>query len=120
MNYVYSTASNDRAHIEWIQGAEGSVPIRGKSVVIHGKANIADKNFHTPEGVVTEVSDEDLAFLMTHRQFLTAIERGFYSVQKRESAVAKVVKDMTKKDKSAPKTHEDFKNASTFKDEKVA
>ena len=116
-NYVYSTASNDSTFIQWLPAPEGSIPVRGRSVVVKGGANVIDKNFVTPRGVVTSVTDEELSFLESLPSFNRKVTAGFYTVQRKQVEVEKVVKSMTKKDKSAPKTTEDYDNASTSKDD---
>ena len=115
MAYIFSTASCDSAYVEWLP-TPNNIPVRGRSVLIKGKANIADKNFVTPEGVMTSVTDEEMAFLETLPAFNRKVEAGFYSISKKQAEVSKVVKNMAKKDKSAPSTLNDFSNASTSKD----
>lgn len=105
-NYVYSTMAADVRYQEWLPSKD--MPLKGKiSVLISGGANVINKKtFVTPKGAVTEVSDEELAFLMQDPTFQLHMENGFISVEKRNADVDKVVKSMVGRDGSAQLTPE--------------
>jgi hypothetical protein len=109
MPYVCSTGTNDTCYCEYTPGG-GDLPVLKRQVLIKGGANRGGKHLVTPQGIVTSVSDEDLAFLKTNKAFLRHMERGFVTIieQKKEPDADKVAKDMTPKDGSAPKTADDY------------
>lgn len=100
--YVYSTMSNPVEYIDWQTVEGGELPQQMRKVKIEGGANVMSKHFITPKGVVTEVSDDDMAFLENHPVFVQQQKAGFITVQKRKVEVEKAVKEMTARDKSAP------------------
>jgi len=105
-NFVYSTSSNSSAYILFEHAED--MPIEKQRVTIYGGANVPNKQLVTPRGVVTEVSDEELDFLMKNDGFLQHMKAGFITVEKRKVDVDKVVANMEPKDKSAPLTSKDF------------
>lgn len=107
MAYVYSTLSTDQEYRGYREG--GDVKTVKWSVTVKGGANIASKNLITPKGVLTIVSEEELALLNENAQFNRHKERGYIVIEKREEKAEKVAKNMKKKDESAPLTHSDFK-----------
>lgn len=107
MYYVFSTLTNDQAYTNWNHGGN-DVAKRGKTVLIKGGANRADKNFLTPKGVVTKVTDEELEFLKGIRVFKIHVEKGFIKYEKAQKNVDKVSEDMSSKDASAPLKDGDF------------
>ena len=114
MPFVYSTCSSDNVYVVWNKNAgQGRPAVAEKRITVKGKANIIDqKTMVTPDGAVTEVSAEDLAYLEANVHFQNHMKRGFMKVQKtRKSAeVSEVVADMTAKDASAQLTDKDFKD----------
>lgn len=106
-NYVFSTLTANTAYAIYNYESH-DLPIIEKQIVIKGGANLADKNLVTPQGVMTEVSDEDLALLEQDYHFKDHIKNGFIKVEKRKAEVEKAVKDMKDKDRSAPLTDKDF------------
>ena len=114
MPHIFSTASSDTLFVDWTRGSDG-VPIMGKmKVLVKGGANVADKHMITAPVVMTEVTEEQLAFLETQEAFNNAVRDGFYTVGKKTSG-DKVLKDMQPKDRSAPSTDKDFTNADAGK-----
>lgn len=104
MHTVFSTMSASVRYIQWLKGPD--LPTKGMEVTIKGGANVIDAvHINTPRGVATQVTDEELAFLMTDPTFLSDMKNGFLEVVKGKSnAVDKAVKDMQPADKSAPIT----------------
>lgn len=107
-SHIYSTLTADQ---EYRGYTEGKVKTVKWKVVIKGGANIAGKNLITPMGVLTTVTDEEMGLLETNPSFKRHVERGFITVEKKKVGVEDVVKNMKKKDKSAPKVAGDFKDA---------
>jgi hypothetical protein len=114
MNYIYSTLTSSQKIPRYKDGGSKEIGVIEKFVLIKGGANLAHGNslngglgLMTPKGVVTEVSDEDLEFLEANGSFKRWVERGFIRVEKREKSLESMVKTMTQKDQSAPKTPDD-------------
>ncbi len=116
MPYVYSTISNDVDYAVYRNTSSKELSIIDRVVTISGKANVATKKLITPKGVVTEVSEKDLEFLLNDFHFKEHMAAGFVCIEKREHSVEKVIKNMTEKDRSAPKTPDDYP-ANYLKDE---
>ena len=109
MPYVYSTATAGDSYVKYKYSADGkSLPIAVKTVTIRGGHGVSDKNFVTPRGVVTEVSQEDLDFLLSDPNFMEHVKAGFMSYDKKKVDPEKKIKNMAKKDGSAPLTPADF------------
>jgi len=65
--YVYSTLSNDQAY-----------DLKdGRTVVIYGKANVADKRLMTPKGKVTKVTEDEFILLQENIVFKAHAKNGF-------------------------------------------
>lgn len=111
--YIYSTLANNMKYVDYDEPIEGQ-KIRGvrHSVTIEGKVGVANKNFITPRGAVTKVSDEDFKMLEKNTAFKDHVKNGFIKYEKKEASIDKVVKDMKARDVSAPITPDFYKNAS--------
>lgn len=107
MPYIANTMSVDIKYCFYGKTPTGNNDVR-KSILVFGKANVADKHFITKEGAVTKVSNEELALLKEHPVFKMHEANGFIKVCATESR-AENVKDLAKKDASAPKTPDDYK-----------
>lgn len=115
-HYVYSKMS---AAVDFNIFRKGGadMPIKDGKITIHGGAGVANKNLITPNGVVTEVTDEELEILNAHPLFIQFKENGYISVEKKKVDVEKVVANMgDKADPSAPISPADYAGA----DEKTA
>lgn len=76
-----------------------------RTIVIKGGANVRNRySMATPTGMVTEVSDEDLAFLQKDAAFQRHVAKGFMRVMSTEKLN---VGDMNPKDGCAQITDED-------------
>ena len=95
--YIYSTLS---ASVEY--EVEG-----GKTILIKGGANIADKYMLTPLGVATCIEDSDLPLLRANRVFALHMANGFLHADKSKMDIEVVVADMERADNSAPDTEAD-------------
>lgn len=111
MNFIISTLSNSNSFPVY-KNVEGSpVSQYEKMITIRGGSNITDpRTLITPEGVVTEVSDEDLALLEKNVSFNDFVKGGFLKVKKHTVANVQkeVKKDMNPKDGSAQPTEKDW------------
>lgn len=116
MAFVFSTLSNDNAYPIYKDG------VKVKTILINGKANIANKNLITPSGIMTTVSNEDLELLKGDENFMKQVKGGFMSFETKKADVEEVAKDMTEKDKSAPMTKKDIEKENKGKkdEEKIS
>jgi hypothetical protein len=116
MPHVYSTATAGQDYIQYEKGPNDT-PIPVRTVRIAGGANLANKNFLTPRGVSSTVTDDELEFLKKHPHFQHHMKAGFmtYDEKKRASDIDDVVGDMKAADKSAPKTPKDFEKGNGAK-----
>lgn len=105
--HVYSTLSAPVRYTVY-QKSGNDIPRAERSVLIKGGANVADKNFITPRGVVTTISVEELALLEQDKLFQLHVKNGYLVVDKSLVDVDKVVADMEGRDESAPLVPEDF------------
>lgn len=121
MPHIASTMTSDVRYTRWNSNPGG---INTKKEIIDGKSEILIRGGHgvahrqangglvTPQGVVTEVSDEELAYLKKDETFNIQLKAGFVKILTPVAAKAapeKVAKDMPDADKSAPLTNRDFK-----------
>ncbi|EAO0065952.1 hypothetical protein GPN87_003083 [Salmonella enterica] len=105
--YIYSTLTGSQAYQVYRQGG-ADLPLVDKTILVAGGANVANKHFITPRGVVTSVTDEELELLEKNPVFALHKANGFITVEAKEVSVEKVVSDMEARDESAPLTEADF------------
>lgn len=120
MTYVYSTLSGGNLYVNYKQGgADIPVPIKiadkdGKlqdGVHIKGGANVADARGDTYKGVVTEVTDDQMAYLLDNPGFQQHVDGKFVVFSDKKQDAEKVAADkLEEKDAGAPKTADDFKD----------
>lgn len=106
--YVYSTLSNDQNYTTYANG--GEIPQAESAVYINGKANVADKRFLTPRGVVTKITPEQLAELKANPLFQMHEKNGFVTYSEAKSDADEVASDLVGRDQSAPLVEEDFED----------
>lgn len=112
--YVYSTLSNTTNYAVYRPTKSqdpNSTPIIDRKISIRGGANVAPLpqfGIVTPQGVVTQISDEDMAILEQDYHFKEHCRLGFIKVEKKEQPIEKSIASMEAKDQSAPKTPQDF------------
>jgi len=120
MQYIYCTATCSIIYTEYHNHTSGPARILKKVEIKGGHGVATIKNLHTPLGVMTPVSDDDLEWLMKNDSFLKHIKEGWISVDKKDVSTEKKIKDMNDKDGSAPLTPEDFATGeNSSKDNKV-
>ncbi len=119
MPYIYSTATCSGTYCDYgpIDKNAGQ-NIARKKVTIKGGHGVASQargpsmgGIYTPIGVVTEVSDSDLEFLLANKSFQRHMAAGFMTVDKKKVEPAKKAIDMAQKDGSAPVTLKDFEDS---------
>lgn len=105
MPYVLSTLTAGCEYTCWKTLPNGELRSVG-SVTIQGGANVPNKHFVTLEGVLTEVTREELEMLKENVSFQEHLERGFVKIQVSKSENTKGLED---KDASAPLVPDDYK-----------
>lgn len=107
--FIYSTLTQSNEYSVWVKGG-ADLKQRAQKVIIKGGANIANKHLVTPRGVVTEVTEDELALLEGNKVFQRHKQRGFIVVDRATKAadVEKVVPDMVGRDMSAPLVPQDY------------
>lgn len=108
--FIVSRASQDNEYVVWETTPNGLKRCQ-KSVIIKGGANVLDrKTMETPNGVITEITDEEWAILQECPAFQRHLEKGFMEVMKEEKKAREESKKKSdKKDGSAQLTPNDFK-----------
>ena len=119
MPAIISTASTNIDYVIY-QRESTIVPANAKyRISIKGGANVAKAkrgamySEGTPEGVKTIITEEQLAALKNDKNFMRHVEKGFMVIVKDKEKVAKVVKSMESKDRSAPLVSTDDPRAPT-------
>ncbi len=103
--YIYSTMSSDNDYIIYENGFATS------KVTIAGKANVANKlTLLVKEGAVTCIAQDKYELIKENYHFKKHLDGGFLTVENKNIEASKIAKTMSKKDKSAQKTKEDFKH----------
>ncbi len=115
MHYVYSTITNDTSYPMYIENNSKDLGIIKKrpdgtrmTVIIKGGHGVANKHMFTPRGVVTQVTDEEMEYLLQNVNFKRHMKAGFVTYEKKEVAPEKKILEMAAKDGSAPLTDKDF------------
>lgn len=117
MPHIASTLTADVDYAVYAKRSDPSGPHTVlKKIRIKGGANVANRkhlladSVLTPRGVVTPISDEDLAILEQDEVFQTHKRNGFVEVIKSASAPSgdKAAKNLEPKDPSAPFSPEDY------------
>lgn len=106
--FVYSTIVADVSYVEYLPGPPGGLPTEGRKVTIKGGAGVADKRLVTVNGVVTEITEDDLAFLMNDANFQRHLAAGFLTYENQRFDLDAVVADMNHEDGSRPLTEADY------------
>lgn len=118
MPFIVSKCGQSTRYTGWKKGKNG-LNQREMSVVIKGGANVVDKKTLTvPNGVITEVTADELAFLKSNSAFKRHVDRGWLTILSNKAAAEKLSEQsekdeegFVKKDGSAQLTKEDFERA---------
>lgn len=105
--FIYSTLTCDNAYTNYGPGG-GDIPIAEPSILIKGGANAADKRIVTPYGVVTEVTEDQLASLEKNADFQLHKKNGFITVSTSKKDPEVVAADMTPRSPDAPLVEGDY------------
>lgn len=106
--FIYSTLTGAVKYNTYGNDEGAALPRVLRSVIIKGGANLADKNLVTPKGVMTEITEEQLADLREIPVFQLHEKNGFIKIETANRDVEKTVSDMQARDESAPLTPDDF------------
>lgn len=113
--YVYSTATNSITYVEYEKNASSDIAIvktwpdgLPMKVTINGGHGVANKHFLTPRGVVTQIQDREMEYLLTNEAFIRHVDKGFMVYDKKKVNPEKKARDMQDKDGSAPITPSDY------------
>ena len=115
MYYVFSTGTCSGTYVEYQKvpdiSENKSSPGYNRAirkVTINGGHGVATKHLFTPKGVVTQVSDDDMQFLLGNSSFRRHVDAGFITYDKKKVDQEKKIQNMAQKDGSAPLTPADF------------
>ena len=110
MPYVYSTLTADQNYCLYDPKIDfRKIPKASREVFVAGGSNVINQKMDTPRGVATLVTDEQLKVLEQIKGFQRHKERGFISVDSKNTDAEKVAKNMTPRDKSAQLEGKDYK-----------
>lgn len=111
MAYIVSHEAQSVEFPRWVKTQNGVTA--NSSVLIKGGADVIDKKtLETPKGIITEIKDEELAFLKTQSLFNEKVKQGSYEIVESKSKAEKQAKQHKgQKDKGAQLTAEDFNDA---------
>ncbi len=107
MPYILSKLSNSQNYTNYAKGLN-NLNIASQTVTIKGGADVTDKNLVTPQGVITQVTSEQLELLKNNRDFQRHLENGYIKYFGTNPNIEKHV-DKMEKDKSAQLTPDDYK-----------
>jgi len=109
--HVFSTLTADVAYTDYTNQSGINTPTR--KVVVRGGAGVARQgagpHIYTPQGLRTEVTDEEAAFLERHPQFIDHQKRGHVRIEKIARDPDKVAGGMEGDEGGKPKTSADVK-----------
>ena len=110
MPYVYCTLTADQCYAIYPSDLNPEkVPKTEREIFVSGGANVIDRRLHTPRGVATHVSAEELKLLETIPAFKKHKDKGFVKVDEKQHDPEEVAKkDMTDRDTSAQLEEKDF------------
>lgn len=106
MPYVLSKLANSQNYIKYVKGPDNT-NIAVKTVTIKGGADITNKNLITPQGVITQVTADELEILKSNKDFQRHLENGHVKYFATSPNIDKNI-DKMEKDKSAPLTPDDY------------
>ena len=81
MKYVISKLTGAQDYNFYVPGTGEGVNLVSCTIHVNGGANVADKHFITPDGVITELTDEQAERLKTHPVFSLHEKNGFVKIR---------------------------------------
>ena len=106
MPYILSKLANTQIYTKYAKGANNLNLVVAK-VEIKGGADVTDKHLVTPEGVITEVTSDELEILKENPDFQKHLERGHVKYFGIKPNIEKNAQKM-EKDNSKPLTPSDY------------
>jgi hypothetical protein len=110
MPYILSTLSNSQDFPVYVQ-RENNFKEAVKHIIIQGGANVTNKHFIVPQGVITKVSNDELEYLKSQKAFQRLLERGHLKYYGNSNPNIEKEAPKMEKDKSRQLTPEDFRKA---------
>ena len=107
MPYVLSRKPNSQAYSDTIKGTDDPSQL-AYSILIKGGADVTNKALEIPNGVITQVTKEELELLKGNREFQNHLERNFVNYFDNSPNLDKEA-DKLSKDKSAQITESDYR-----------
>ena len=113
--YIASKMSAPVDYAFYSKGASG-INVVTKTIHVYGGADVINKKtLLTPEGVVTELSDDDINMLKTHSLFIEHQKNEVVAICGSEKEAKKVAKTL-EEDKSSQITPKDYEKGNSKKD----
>ena len=109
MKYVVSKLTGAQDYNFYVPGTGEGVNLVSCTIHINGGANVADKHFITPDGVITEITEDQAERLKTHPVFSIHEKNGFVKIVDTEKNAEKAKKDLEDEDSGAPLTPKKYK-----------
>lgn len=109
MKYVISKLTGAQDYNFYVPGTGEGVNLVSCTIHINGGANVADKHFITPDGVITEITEDQAERLKTHPVFSIHEKNGFVKIVDTEKNAEKAKKDLEDEDSGAPLTPKKYK-----------
>lgn len=108
MWHIYSTLTAPVMYVTYKKNDSRAMAIAEHRITIAGGANVSNKHFVTPRGVLTTVSDEDYEHLLRNPVFQKHLETHHVFCDQVKANANKVADaNMQAKDESAPLTPKD-------------
>lgn len=108
--YVFSALATDMRYTTWTPAGDAGLSVKQREIFIKGGTGVANDRLVTPQGVMTEIDEDDIPELEKNQVFALHVKNGFIAIQKKAADPEKIVADMNRADPSAPKTPNDFAN----------
>lgn len=106
MPYILSKLANSQIYTQYAKGTN-NLNIPTSRIEIKGGADVTDKNFVTPEGVITKITAQELDILKANRDFQSHLEKGHVKYFGTNPNIEKEAPKL-EKDNSKPLTPDDY------------
>ena len=117
MPYIISKLANAQCYTQWVKGVNNINQLVSKVEIKGGADVINKKTLETPQGVVTEVTEQQLEILKQNCDFQKHFKNGFLTIIENKPSEEKVAEkaEKLKKDASKQKTKKDYQNKKDIK-----
>lgn len=113
--FITSRLASGVDYAFYVKGPNGINKV-AKTISIKGGSDVINKTtLLTPQGIVTELSKEELDELKTHPVFMMHLENGYITINENEKA-ANNAGDKLEVDKSSQITDADYENGNEKKE----